>query len=257
MDVELRRLEGERDALHARVQELTAAQEEFLHAVSHDLRAPLRHVNSYGALLREVLQELPDAPPQVREALDFAATMQRSARRMAAMIDGLQVISRASHAGMHLVAVDVRELVLRLRPVLRGAGEVQWGLPEDVSEDGHGTIPLIRADAALFEQLMVELLTNAVKFSSGSQPQRVQVTAQAAPGGRVRLRVVDNGVGFDPAHSQGLFGVFQRLHREEAFEGVGAGLALCRRIAGRHGAAIEASAQPGAGCCVTLDWPAA
>ncbi|MGB6114553.1 MAG: histidine kinase dimerization/phospho-acceptor domain-containing protein, partial [Comamonas sp.] len=87
MTEQLQRLQAERDAALRRVQELSAAQETFLRAVSHDLRAPLRHVTSYAALLREVLQQQPDPTAQVREALGFAATMQRSARRMAAMLD--------------------------------------------------------------------------------------------------------------------------------------------------------------------------
>jgi len=247
---DLRRLQAERDAALRRVQELSAAQEEFLRAVSHDLRAPLRQVTSYATLLREVLQQQPDPPAQVREALGFAATMQRSARRMAAMLDGLQAISRAGCAPLRLAVVDVDAIVRQERDALSGAQSVRWHV--------HGDLPPVRADAVLFAQAVRELLANAVKFSHGREaPSCIEVSGAAAPGGRVRLGIADNGVGFAPEHARGLFGVFQRLHRDDEFEGVGAGLALCKLIAERHGATVTLSARPGVGCTVTLDWPAA
>ncbi|MBZ0226056.1 MAG: two-component sensor histidine kinase [Comamonas sp.] len=246
---ELQRLQAERDAALRRVQELSAAQETFLRAVSHDLRAPLRHVTSYAALLREVLQQQPDPTAQVREALGFAATMQQSARRMAAMLDGLQAMSRAGSAPLRLAAVDVGAVVLQECDALSGAQPVRWRV--------HGDIPPVRADAALFAQVVRELLANAIKFSHGCEAPSVEVSGAAVPNGRVRLGIADNGVGFAPEHAQGLFGVFQRLHRDGEFEGVGAGLALCKLIAERHGATIGASARPGRGCTITLDWPAA
>src|SRR5690606_37555794 len=126
------------DAALRRVQELSAAQEEFLRAVSHDLRAPLRHVASYAALLREALQQT-DPSAQVREALGFAATMQRSARRMAAMLDGLQAMSRAGCAPLRLAAVDVGAVVRQERDALSGAQPVCWRV--------HDGIPPVCADA--------------------------------------------------------------------------------------------------------------
>ena len=248
MASDLERLTAERDALLARVQELTAAQEEFLRAVSHDLRAPLRHVTSYAALLREVLRELPEPPGQVQEALGFAATMEQSARRMGTMLDGLQTLSRAARAPLHLVPVDLgREVHGVLAGLPRGA-TVAWNVAPQ--------LPALQADAALLQLLLQQLLDNAAKFSSRQTPPRVEVVPAAAESGRVAFSISDNGVGFDPAHAQGLFGVFQRLHRETEFDGVGAGLALCKLIAERHGARITAAAQPGAGCAITLDWPA-
>lgn len=248
MDSELQRLQAERDALLARVHELTAAHEEFLRAVSHDLRAPLRHVTSYATLLQEVLQELPDAAPQVREALGFAATMRGSAQRMAEMLEGLQAISRAGRAPLHLVSVPVSAALEQAYHDLPLA-KVQWQV--------EGPPLQVQADAALFGQLLGEVLANAVKFSQSRHPPCVVATVATGAPGRVMVRIADNGVGFDPAHAQGLFGVFQRLHREGECEGVGAGLALCRLIADRHGAGILLSAQPDAGCTVLLDWPGA
>ncbi|WP_024539117.1 sensor histidine kinase [Comamonas badia] len=248
MPTELERLTTERDALRARVQELTGAQEEFLRAVSHDLRAPLRHVTSYAALLREVLQELPEPPAQVQEALGFAATMEQSARRMAAMIDGLQTLSRAARAPLRLAAVDLAQAVREAAAGLPRGAAVAWDIAPQ--------LPALQADAVLLQQLLGQLLDNAAKFSGRQSAPRVAVLPAAAESGRVAFTISDNGVGFDPAHAQGLFGVFQRLHRDGEFDGVGAGLALCKLIAERHGARIGAAAQPGAGCTITLDWPA-
>ena len=249
MTSDLERLTAERDALRARVQELTAAQDEFLRAASHDLRAPLRHVTSYAALLREVLQELPEPPDQVQEALGFAATMERSARRMAAMIDGLQALSRAARAPVHRVPVDLARAVWDVVAGLPRGAAVAWNVVQP--------LPTLQADPALLQQLLQQLLDNAAKFSSRQALARVDIAPVAAPPERVVFAIRDNGVGFDPAHAQGLFCVFQRLHREGEFDGVGAGLALCKLIAERHGAHISAVAQPGAGCTITLDWPVA
>ncbi len=241
-------LQAQLDAARGQLAALGAAQEELLRAVSHDLRAPLRHVISYAGLLREVLQELPEPPGQVREALGFAATMEQSARRMGLMIDGLQAISRAARAPLALAAVDVRAAIEQVRATLADAAALRWDLPQ--------AMPAVRADAALLALLLAQVLGNAVKFSRASPRPEVRVEAQDQ-GERVRLAITDNGAGFDPAHAGSLFGVFQRLHREREFDGVGAGLALCKTIAERHGARIAAaSAGPGRGCTVTLDWPA-
>ena len=250
MTDEPQRLRAERDAALRRVQELSAAHEEFLHAIAHDLRAPLRHVTSYAALLREVLADLDPPPESVREALGYAATLEHSARRMALMIDGLQALSRAARAPLVPARVDLPAALAQARaalPGVAGAGAVHWEVAPHM--------PALQADPALLAQLLAQLLGNAVKFSQGVALPRVSVGAQAAHG-RVLITIADNGAGFDERHAQGLFGVFQRLHRDGEFAGVGAGLALCKLIADRHGARIAAHAQPGAGCTVTLDWPA-
>jgi light-regulated signal transduction histidine kinase (bacteriophytochrome) len=117
-------------------------------------------------------------------------------------------------------------------------------------------LPTLQADPALLQELLVQLLGNALKFTRPAAQPCITVQADAAPAGRVAFAVQDNGVGFDPARAGSLFGVFQRLHRETEFDGVGTGLALCRAIAQRHGAQINATAVPGGGCTVRLEWPA-
>jgi light-regulated signal transduction histidine kinase (bacteriophytochrome) len=249
---ELQQLRAELEQAHARIDAMAGAQEEFLRAVSHDLRAPLRHVTSYGALVRELLDELDGPPPQVAEALGFLATMEQSARRMGLMIDGLQAIARAGRAPLALRAVDLNDALREARTALapQEVGRaVQWHIAPG--------LPAVRADGTLLAQLLAQVLGNALKFTRGQAEARIGV--QAAPGGagRVAITVRDNGAGFDGTRARNLFGVFQRMHREADFEGVGAGLALCQAIAQRHGAAISAEAAVGQGCTVRLDWPAA
>lgn len=232
--------------------DMAAAQEAFMRRVVHDLRAPLRHVTSYGVLVRELLDELQPAPEPVQEALECVQTMERSARRMAQMLDGLRALADAERAALHCAPVDLGAAVQQARAQLtaREAGRaVQWQVA--------GDLPAVLADAALLVQLLRELLDNALKFTQDRAPAHIAVQAQAMPGQRVLIRVQDDGVGFDPERAGQILGVFERLHRESEFEGVGAGLALCSAIARRHGAALHVSARPGAGCTVELDWPAA
>ncbi|MDD2547166.1 MAG: ATP-binding protein [Burkholderiaceae bacterium] len=230
----------------------TAAHEEFLRAVSHDLRAPLRHITSYGPLVRELLEEAGLAGEALQEAQSFLGTMDRSARRMGGMLDALLALAQIARAPLHPQPVDLGGLLEDVRRTLApaaGARAVEWLWAPD--------LPRVQADPALLRQLFTELLANALKFTRGREPAQIRVTGARLAEGRTTLRVQDNGVGFNPAQSQGLFGLFQRLHREGEFEGVGAGLARVQAIAQRHGAHVQAQAVPGEGCTLTLDWPAA
>ena len=253
---EVERLRAELARSQQQVADMAAAQEEFLRAVSHDLRAPLRHVTSYGTLVREVLGDLPPEVaqgPEVQEALGFLATMDQSARRMGLMIDGLLALVRASRAPLHLQPVPLADAIANARAALLSPDDagraVEWRVAAE--------LPTLQADPALLQALLVQLLSNALKFTRPVAQPCITVQADAAPAGLVAFTVQDNGVGFDPARAGALFGVFQRLHRETEFDGVGTGLALCRAIAQRHGAQISATAVPGGGCTVRVAWPAA
>lgn len=227
--------------------ELRAAQEEFLRAVSHDLRAPLRHITSYGPLVAELLQDAGVQGEALQEAQDFLSTMDQSARRMGRMLDGLLALSRLARAPLQLQPVALGALVAEAQAALAPQAQdraVQWRIAPD--------LPSVPGDAALLRQLLVELLGNALKFTRGRDLAQIAVGAEQAADGRVTLRVQDNGVGFNPAQAAGLFGVFQRLHRESDFEGVGTGLAAVRTVAQRHGGDAQATAVPGAGCTVSV-----
>ena len=250
---QLQRLREELARSQQQVADMAAAQEEFLRAVSHDLRAPLRHVTSYGTLVREVLGDLPPQVLQgaeVQEALGFLATMDQSARRMGLMIDGLQTLVRTSRAPLRLQAVPLADAIAQARAALAAAEAgraVEWRMASDM--------PTLQADPTLLQELLVQVLGNALKFTRPVAQPCITVLADAAPAGQVAFTVHDNGVGFDPARAGSLFGVFQRLHREAEFDGVGTGLALCSAIAQRHGAHISATAVPGGGCTVRVQWP--
>lgn len=267
---DLQTVEGLRAALarsQQQLADLTAAQEEFLRAVSHDLRAPLRHVTSYGALVREVLAglEVPaGASDDVQEALGFLATMDQSARRMGAMLDGLMALARASRTPLQPVGVPLAQALQSARAQALATAARPGNLPPvqpgplpAVQWQVDAALPTLAADPALLQALLVQLLGNALKFSRGQAAPCIAVAPADAPEGQVAFTITDNGVGFDPARAAHLGGVFQRLHRESEFEGVGAGLALCHAIAARHGGAVSVSAQPGAGCTVRVQWPAA
>ncbi|MDZ7866986.1 sensor histidine kinase [Acidovorax sp.] len=250
----LEELRAELARSRQQVADMAAAQEEFLRAVSHDLRAPLRHVTSYGTLVREVLGDLPAGvvqAPELQEALGFLATMDQSARRMGLMMDGLLALVRAGRAPLRCEAIALADAVAQARATLAAAEAgrtVQWHLDAG--------LPVLQADASLLQELLVQVLGNALKFTRGQDQAQIRMGAEPLADGRVAVTVRDNGVGFDPARAGSLFGVFQRLHRETEFEGVGTGLALCRVIAQRHGAQLTADATPGAGCQVRLEWPA-
>jgi signal transduction histidine kinase len=250
---ELRQLRAELARSQQQVAKMAAAQDEFLRAVSHDLRAPLRHVTSYGTLVREVLCDLPaevSQGPEVQEALGFLSTMDHSARRMALMIDGLLALVRTARAPLRAQPVALHAAVGKARSVLASqeAGRtVVWQVPPD--------LPTLQADPILLQELLVQLLGNALKFTRPVGQACISLYAEEAPPGHRAFRIEDNGVGFDAARAGNLFGVFERLHREIEFEGVGAGLALCRAIVQRHGGSIDATATLGGGCAVRVVWP--
>ena len=230
--------------------DLRATHDALLQAIAHDLRAPLRHFTAYGALVQEALDDAPPTPA-LQEAQGFLATMDQSAKRMALMIDGLLALVRAGRAPLRMQPVALDQAVAQARAAL-GFAQADRAAEWCVAAD----LPTLEADPALLQELLVQLLGNAVKFTRHVAQPRIAVQADVAPAGQVAFTVQDNGAGFDPARAGTLFGVFQRLHRESEFEGVGTGLALCRAIAQRHGGAITACAVPGGGCTVRVEWPA-
>lgn len=249
--------EGQLRAAQGQLAAMAAAQEDLLRAVAHDLRAPLRHVSAYGALLRELLGDLPPDLRQraeLQEAPGWLAAIEQSARRMGLMIDGLLALARIGHAPLCAEPLALAQAVAQARSALTAATTA--GAERTVDWRVDADLPTLHADPALLQELLRQLLGNALKFTRpGAQPCISVQRLTAAPG-QAAFTVQDNGAGFDPARAAQLFGVFQRLHREAEFEGLGIGLALCRAIAQRHGASISASAVPGGGCTVRLQWPA-
>ena len=220
-----------------RTSELEAAireQESFSYSVSHDLRAPLRHINSSSAILIEDnAADLPD------EACGYLERIVAATRKMGVMIDQLLELSRVNRTGIMLSTVDLSALATAIATMLRESNprrRVEFSIEEGV---------LVQGDRALLTQLLENLLGNAWKYSSGRTSARIGFGRTRMAGQEV-LFVKDDGVGFDMAYSGQLFEIFQRLHGPE-FEGTGIGLATAERIVKRHGGKIWAAGTVGEG----------
>jgi len=237
--------------LHTRNQELLAANKEleaFSYTVSHDLRAPLRHVSGFAQALREHAEANLDG-----KARRYLTMVQDAAREMGELIDHLLAFSRMGRAELRLELVDMNKLLQRARDDLQLKTQnrrIEWQI---------APLPKVEADASLMRQVWTNLLSNAVKYTRPRDPARIEVGCQDSPRGEFVFFVRDNGVGLDMKYAGKLFGVFQRLHRAHEFEGTGIGLANVRRIIGRHGGHVWAEGKPDAGATVsfTLRKPAA
>ena len=230
---------NERTSKTARQLEATNKDlEAFAYSVSHDLRAPLRHIDGFVQLLLKREQERLD--PASSRYLNVIA---QSSARMDQLIDDLLTFSRTGRAEMQIWRVELNELVREaqqeLSPMLERR-QITWEI---------GSLPAVQADPALLRQAWVNLLSNAIKFTGPRSEPRVEIGVKK-PGfseksgfSEVTIFIRDNGVGFDPQYRHKLFGVFQRLHREDEFEGTGIGLATVRRIIHRHGGRVWAEGE--------------
>jgi len=251
---ERKRAEGElrahKDELEARVeartQSLRAANEEleaFSYSVSHDLRAPLRHVRGFAEALAE------DHAEQLDErGRDYLDRLQRAAGRMEGLIDDLLELSRLTRTTLQRERCDLSRLAREVADELIAEGDRGHGLQIDVEPGMEAS-----ADPALLRVVLQNLLENAVKYSAREARARIRVGTASASDMRYFF-VQDNGVGFDMAYAERLFGPFQRLHGEEEFAGEGIGLASVARIIHRHDGRVWAHSEPGAGAtfCFTL-----
>ncbi|HEX2123220.1 MAG TPA: ATP-binding protein [Thermoanaerobaculia bacterium] len=219
--------------------------ESFSYSVSHDLRAPLRAVNGYAQMLEEDYAGTLGA-----EGQRYLATIRAEAHRMGALIDDLLSFSRLGRGQLRMQPVDVAALARRVFTELQAAS------PGRAMRLDCGELPLAMGDEAMIRQALVNLLTNAVKFSAPREEIVVEVGAEAGDdmhGYWVR----DHGVGFDPRYSNKLFGVFQRLHDSAEFEGTGVGLAIVQRVVERHGGRVRAEGAVNEGACFHFTLPAA
>jgi len=230
-------------ALQSELAAVRAEMQDFTATVSHDLRAPLRHIVSYVQLVQE------DAGPQLEpEVLDFLATISDSARHMGVLLDGLTTLSRVGLAPLELGPVSLQELVQAVRADLIAKNPqraVEWQVADD--------LPAVLADATLLHQALTHVLGNALKFTAPRAIAQIDISVvPGAPDGYVALQVRDNGVGYNPAQQDRLFRVFGRLHSTNQFEGIGMGLVLTRKILARMGGTVCAQGMLDAGCCVEL-----
>jgi PAS domain S-box-containing protein len=213
----------------------TTETETLLHAVSHDLRDPLRHIHGFAEMI--LLDGGPGLAPGLRH---YANRIGQAAARMAAQVEDLVMLARVGRQDLMRREVNldtvVADVVDRLQPAIEGRA-IDWRIEP---------LPRVDADPTLVRAAVEELVGNAVKFTRPRERAVVRVRPVESEG-EVGIAVQDNGVGFRMAYAGKLFGTFQRLHRPDEFEGEGAGLALVHRIAQRHGGRVWAEAEPDAG----------
>lgn len=225
------------------LQEANAELESFSYSVSHDLKAPLRAIDGYSALLEEAGQGTMD-----EESAGLVREVRANAQQMGRLIEDLLAFSRVGRASLALEEVAYEPLVHDLVDQERlGARDRRI----ELRTEGLGTV---HADPVLLRQVFVNILGNAVKFTRPREVARIDVEAHLESGG-VRITIRDNGVGFDPTYRHKLFRVFERLHYQEEFEGTGVGLAIVKRIVERHGGRVEISSTLGEGTTVHLFFP--
>ncbi len=241
----LKQVEQEIQALNSELEQRVAERtrqlvdanrnlESFTYSVSHDLRAPLRAISGYSTIL---LQELPDIPEKDRRYLEM---VRRNAHGMGKLIDDLLQFSRLGQQSLHKVMLDPAPVAWDVIRDLRkepGNQEVEFRVD---------SLPACQADPILFRQVIINLLSNAVKFSQIRDHPVVEI-GSVTENGRDVYFVRDNGIGFHMRYADKIFGVFQRLHDEERYEGTGVGLAIVHRIIELHGGSIRVESAPDKG----------
>jgi PAS domain S-box-containing protein len=250
--------------VNARSRELMVANRDidaFSHMVSHDLRAPLRHISGYLTLMREDLEQhlpaLADTP-----VLQHMSAMDQTSKRLSRMIESVLEYARLGRTTLHPVAVPLTALVHAAVAQAQATApdrQVEWVLPANW--------PVVRGDEALLGKLLGHVLSNALKYTGKRAQARIELGWREAdptdpqpsgfdhPQTMVRLWVKDNGAGFDSDQAQNMYVMFQRQHHTMDFDGTGTGLALSQRIVGLHRGTFRISSQRDLGCLVNITLP--
>jgi signal transduction histidine kinase len=225
-------LRGAQEELATRAAELETANKEleaFTYSVSHDLRAPLRHVVGYAELLQKQSSSVLDD-----KARRYMAMLLEASKRMGSLIDDLLGFSRIGRAEARKTAVNLNQLVREVIAELRQDAkdrDIAWTI---------GALPVCYGDRSMLKLVLANLLSNAVKFTRIRPRAKIEIGCADGKDNQVEVFVADNGAGFEMQYVNKLFGVFQRLHRAEEFEGTGIGLATVQRIIHRHGGTVRA-----------------
>lgn len=229
--------------LSAQYQEAVKELEAFSYSVSHDLRAPVRHIDGFTEMLRRGAEK--ELSP---DNLALLQVIGQSSKLMGRMIEGLLAFSRLNRLELAPELVDVNELVrtiVRELELVHPGRKIAWAIEK---------LPVVKTDRAVLRHVLVALLSNAVKFTETKPESRIEIGAQRAED-EIVFHVRDNGVGFNPDYTHKLFGIFQRLHGASEFEGLGMGLANARRIITRVGGRIWAEGEEDKGACFYFSVP--
>lgn len=241
------KLQHANSSLEKLLRETRAANQElesFSYSVSHDLRAPLRHVAGFSELL---LRNADNLDPKNRRYLDIIS---KSISQMGVLIDELLAFSRMGRTALksdpvHLNDV-INDVINDLSPDITQRA-IQWTIPE---------LPTVHGDRMMIQLVFQNLISNALKYTRDRTPAQIDISCEYLPETHMEsITIKDNGVGFDMAYADKLFGVFQRLHSSEEYEGTGIGLATVRRIVQRHGGDVKANSTVGEGAQFTITLP--
>ena len=243
-DEEVRKLNEELEQrVTARTEELRSVNKEleaFNYAVAHDLRAPLRHIHGFTEMLAD--EAKPVLTDSCKHQLD---TILESVQHMSELLEDLLKLSRLGRQELSKQICNANslmaEVVKALEPESAGR-EVEWRITD---------LTPVECDPALFKQVLVNLLSNALKFTRTRNPAIIEI-GQTTIDGEAAIFIRENGVGFSMKYADKLFGLFQRLHRQQDFEGTGVGLAIVQRIMHRHGGRVWAEAAPDKGATFYL-----
>jgi signal transduction histidine kinase len=228
----------------AELEEMNRELEAFSYSVSHDLRAPLRHLDGFSQILQQTYG------PQLPEgAQHYLERIRGAAQHMSELVEDLLALARVGRQATRRERQSMRALVDEARREVEPEcmeRDVRWEI---------GSLPELEVDPGLFRLVFTNLLSNAVKFTRNRQVALIEVGSFEGTDTSV-IFVRDNGVGFDPRHADKLFGVFQRLHRQDEFEGTGIGLATVHRIVQKHGGRVWAESELDKGACFFFSVPA-
>jgi PAS domain S-box-containing protein len=240
---ERKRAEEELHTFMRRLELSNRELEDFAYVASHDLQEPLRKIQAFGDLLSTKYAD--SLPPQ---ASDYIERMRSAARRMQVLINDLLAFSRVTTKGKPFVPVDLGVIAHEV------AKDLEMRVHDAGGEIVIGELPHLDADPMQMRQLLQNLAGNALKFHQPGVPPRVQISGRAL-NDHCEIVVADNGIGFEERYAEKIFTMFERLHGRGKYEGTGIGLAICRRIAERHGGTITARSTPGEGSTFTVVLP--
>jgi len=246
LDMKVKERTAELRKINDDLQSVNKELEAFAYSVSHDLRAPLRHIAGFTELLQKDAEPILD-----RKSRLHITKILESADRMGGLVDDLLAFSRIGRVETQKATINleslVREVVAEMAPDTQGRSII-WRI---------GTLPICYGDPSLLRLVFTNLISNAVKFTRTRPQAAIEIDSLNHKPNEVVVFIKDNGIGFDTKYKDKLFGVFQRLHSKDAFEGTGIGLATVQRIVHRHGGRVwaEGSIEDGATFYVALPKP--
>jgi light-regulated signal transduction histidine kinase (bacteriophytochrome) len=226
-----------------RLNEAIRDLESFAYSVSHDLRAPIRHIDGFLKLMAANIVQ-PD-----ETVTGYYHKIENATLRMSAMIDSLLNFSRLGRKELSLSIIDMKELVYEIIELNKpdiGNRNIRWNILP---------LPSIQGDRNLIKLAFENIISNAIKYTARKTESRIDIGSNLLSDDRVEFFIRDNGIGFDMAYASKLFGVFQRLHNNEQFEGIGIGLANVKQIVEKHNGTIRAEGKPDKGTVIYVTLP--